>query len=163
MKDKTKSLFEPWIAKQSERVAKDIATSVKWMVDEFLAAGIPRKLGIIGFCYGGGRVLDVLAQDGGTCFGVGVSFYGTRFEPSVAGSVKASVLFIAGDNDPLCPVSVLQEIETIIGGGGSKVMIFKGRGHGFVHRPESPEEDADAEEAFLVMRNWLYNGLILNT
>lgn len=161
-KDRPKTLFEPWLARQyPERVAKDIATSVKWMVDEFLAAGISKKLVIMGFCFGGRQVLDVLAQDQGACFGIGVSFYGTRIEPSVAASVKVPVLFIAGDNDPLCPVSGLQEIEKKIG-DGSKVVIFRGRGHGFVHRPESPEEDADAEQAFMVMRNWLNNGLILN-
>ncbi|CAL5370915.1 unnamed protein product [Camellia sinensis] len=72
-------------------------------MDEFVAAGISKKLGIIGFCFGGGRLIDALAQDGGACFGIGVSFYGTRIDPSVVANIKVPVLFIVGDNDPSCP------------------------------------------------------------
>ncbi|CAN1293889.1 hypothetical protein LINPERPRIM_LOCUS22228, partial [Linum perenne] len=88
-----------WIANQDpDRIAKDIATSAKWMSDEFLAAGISKKLGLIGFCYGGGRVVEVLSK-----------------------------------------------------------------GHGFVHRPSSAEEDKDAEEAFVMLRSWLNDGLVLES
>ncbi|CAL5356362.1 unnamed protein product [Camellia sinensis] len=72
-------------------------------MDEFVAAGISKKLGIIGFCFGGGQLIDALAQDGGACFGIGVSFYGTRIDPSVVANIKVLVLFIVGDNDPSCP------------------------------------------------------------
>ncbi|OMO99532.1 hypothetical protein CCACVL1_03745 [Corchorus capsularis] len=65
---------------------------------------------------------------------------------SAASKVKVLVLFISGDNNPLCPVSVLNEFEKGTG-RGSKVVIFKGRGHAFAHRPGSPEEDVDAEQA----------------
>ncbi|CAL5420300.1 unnamed protein product [Camellia sinensis] len=64
------------------------------------SAGISKKLGIIGFCFGGGQLIDALAQDGGACFGIGVSFYGTRIDPSVVANIKVLVLFIVGDNDP---------------------------------------------------------------
>ncbi|CAL5328867.1 unnamed protein product [Camellia sinensis] len=105
-KDRPKTLFEEWLAQQTpERIAKDISTSKKWMMDEFVAVGISKKLGIIGFCFGGGRVINALAQDGGACFGIGVSFYGTRIDPSVVANIEVPVLFIAGDNDPSCPVS----------------------------------------------------------
>ncbi|CAL5366193.1 unnamed protein product [Camellia sinensis] len=107
-KDRPKTLFEEWLAQQTPaRIAKDITTSKKWMMDEFVAAGISKKLGIIGFCFGGGRLIDALAQDGGACFGIGVSFYGTRIDPSVVANMKVPVLFIVGDNDPSCPVSAL--------------------------------------------------------
>ncbi|KAF8376950.1 hypothetical protein HHK36_030321 [Tetracentron sinense] len=161
-KNRPKIEFEQWLARQqSQRVAKDIATSAKWMADEFIAAGISKKLGIIGFCFGGGRLVETLAGDQGTCFGIGVCFYGTRIDPFVAANIKIPVLFVSGDNDPLCPVTVLKDMEKSIGRGTS-VVIFKGRGHGFAHRPETPEEDGDAEEAFMVMRNWLYDGLVVN-
>ncbi|PQP93014.1 carboxymethylenebutenolidase homolog [Prunus yedoensis var. nudiflora] len=130
LEDRPKNLFDKWISEQEpQRVAKDIATSAKWMVDEFLAAGISKKLGLIGFCFGGGKV---------------------------------PILFISGDNDPLCPVNVLESTERSIG-RGSRVVVFKGRGHGFAHRPQSFEEDEDAEQAFMMMRNWLNDGLVANT
>ncbi|XVF30114.1 hypothetical protein REPUB_Repub16aG0029000 [Reevesia pubescens] len=162
-KSRPKTMLEQWLASQDpHRVANDIATSTKWLVDEFTAAGISKKLGIIGFCFGGGRVIDVLAADQGDCFSTAVSFYGTRMNPSAASKIKVPVLFILGDNDPLCPVSVLNEFEKSIG-KGSRVVIFKGRGHAFAHRPGSPEEDTDSEQAFTLMRNWLHDGLLVNS
>lgn len=161
-KDRPKAMFEQWIARQDmQRVAKDIATSTKWMVDEFIEAGISKKLGIIGFCFGGGRVIEVLARDQGACFGIGVSFYGTRMDASIASEVQVPVLFISGDNDPLCPVSLLRDMEKSIG-KGARVVVFTERGHGFAHRPASPEEDGDAEQAFTIVRNFLYDGLVVN-
>ncbi|XWS15371.1 hypothetical protein CRYUN_Cryun35bG0090900 [Craigia yunnanensis] len=100
-KDRPKTMFEQWLASQDpKRVANDIATSTKWMIDEFTAARVSKKLGIIGFCYGGGRVIDVLAADQGACFSTAVSFYGTRMDPSAAYKLKAPVLFISGDHVP---------------------------------------------------------------
>ncbi|XP_052189186.1 uncharacterized protein LOC127799305 [Diospyros lotus] len=162
-KGRPKNVFEEWLSSHSfERVAKDITASTKWMMDEFVAAGISKKLGLIGFCFGGGRVIDVLAQDEGASFGIGISFYGTRIDPSVAANIKVPVLLIAGDKDPLCPVTTLEDIKERIG-EGCRVMIFRGRGHGFAHRPESAEEDGDAEQAFMVVRNWLFDGLVVGT
>ncbi|XP_058091210.1 uncharacterized protein LOC131237457 isoform X2 [Magnolia sinica] len=159
-KDRPGTEFQSWIAEQApERVAKDIATSAKWMVDEFVAAGISKKLGIIGFCYGGGRLIETIAQDEDRYFGIAICFYGSRMDTSLAANIKIPVLFVAGDDDPLCPMNVLSEMEKKI--RGSKVVIYYGRRHGFAHRPESPEEDEDAENAFIVMRNWLHDCLVV--
>lgn len=152
-------MFEQWIEKQEpKRIAKDIATSRKWMVDQFMEAGISNKLGLIGFCFGGGKVIEELARDKGDYFEIGVSFYGTRLNQSLAFNIKVPVLFITGDNDSLCQVSVVKNIEKEI--EGSRVVLFSGRGHGFAHRPQSPEEDGDAEKAFMLARNWLNEGLV---
>lgn len=159
--NRPRSELERWISSHyPERMQKDITTSKNWMVDEFLAAGISKKLGIIGFCIGGGRVIEVLAEDRAAHFGVGVSFYGTRIDPSLGPAVKVPVLLISGDKDPLCQVSLLEELHQGI--EGSRMAIFEGRGHGFAHQPRSPEEDKDAEQAFLVMRNWLHDGLLVD-
>ncbi|XP_030468093.2 uncharacterized protein LOC115686822 [Syzygium oleosum] len=159
-KDRPKDLFEQWYARQQpDRVAKDIGTAKDWLVDELLSAGISKKLGLIGFCFGGGRVIDILAKDQSNNFGAGVSFYGTRIDKSVACNINVPVLLISGDEDPLCPVTLLRDIEKSIG-RGSRVVIFEGRGHGFAHRPNSPDEDEDAEQAFLAMRSWLHDELV---
>lgn len=159
-KERPKAVFEEWRIRQTqERIVRDIFTSAKWMVNEFAAAGISKKLGIIGFCFGGGKVIDILAEDQGVCFGIGVSFYGTRINTSAAANVKVPVLFISGDNDGLCPVDVVKDMGREI--KGSKVKVYGGRGHGFAHRPQSPEEDEDAEDAFVIMRNWVRDGLVV--
>ncbi|WJX30360.1 carboxymethylenebutenolidase [Trifolium repens] len=129
-KDQPNTLYEQWIARHNpERIAKDITAWTEWLADEFMMAGVSKKLGIIGFCFGGGRVLEVLAQD-------------------------------QGDNDPFCTVSDIKNIQTKID-RGSKVVIFPGRGHGFAHRPGSLEEDDDAEQAYVIMRDWIYENLVV--
>lgn len=159
-KDRPQALFEEWIIKQKpETEARAIFASAKWIKSEFAAAGISNKLGIIGFCYGGGRVIDILAQDQDDYFGSGVSFYGTRINSSVASKIKVPLLLITGDDDALCPIPTLEDCTKR--NEESKLVVFRGRGHGFAHRPETPEDDADAEEAFLIMRNWLHDGLLV--
>ncbi|KAL9269359.1 Carboxymethylenebutenolidase-like protein [Drosera capensis] len=64
----------------------------------------------------------------------------------------------ARDEDTLCPGDTLRKFEEVIG-RGSKAVIFNRRGHGFAHRPETLEDDADAEQAFSIMRNWFYEKL----
>ncbi|VVA94307.1 unnamed protein product [Arabis nemorensis] len=159
-KNRPESEFEEWRRGQDpDRIRQETTALTKWMVEEFAAAGMSMKLGVMGFCFGGGRVVDVLAADKNGYFSTGVSFYGTRIDSAVAGDVKVPVLFITGDKDPLCQVDGLHEIEEKIG-EGSKVVVFEGRGHGFVHRPETPEDDRDADEAFALMRNWLHHHLM---
>lgn len=151
--------LEHWLARHHpERVAKDIKLSTEWMVDEFTAAGISKKkLGVIGLCFGGGRLIETLAK--GKHFGTGVCFYGTRINASLGEDISVQVLFICGDNDPLCPVTLVSEMEKMI--EGSRAVIYAGRGHGFAHRPETLEDDRDAEDAFNVLRNWLKDRLVL--
>ncbi|KAK6115512.1 hypothetical protein DH2020_007781 [Rehmannia glutinosa] len=162
-KDRPNALLEQWISKNgSESIAKTIFASAKWMINEFAALGISKRLGIIGFCYGGGRVIDILAQDQDAYFGSAVSFYGTRIDSSVGANIKVPLLLITGENDALCPVSVLEDI-TKSNQELTKMVVFQGRDHGFVHRPQTPEEDADAEEAFMIMRNWLHDGLLVKS
>ncbi|KAK4741042.1 hypothetical protein SAY87_024630 [Trapa incisa] len=160
--DRPNSDFNRWISSHyPERMQNDITTSRDWMVDELSSAGISKKLGIIGFCLGGGRVVEALAQDQGAHFGVGVSFYGTKIDPSLGPSINVPLLSISGDEDPLCQVSHLEDLHK--GMKDSEMVIFEGRGHGFAHRPQSPEEDRDAEQAFLFMRNWLHDRLLVDT
>ncbi|KAK7382414.1 hypothetical protein VNO80_01265 [Phaseolus coccineus] len=56
---------KPWTKDRQNlgNIAEDISRWTKWLVDEFMAAGISKKLGIIGFYFGGGKVLKVVAQD----------------------------------------------------------------------------------------------------
>ncbi|KAF3774458.1 Carboxymethylenebutenolidase-like protein [Nymphaea thermarum] len=159
-KGRPEAALEEWIHKQStDRLAKDVNTCIKWMIDEFTAAGQPsEKLGIVGFCFGGGWLLKTLANDRQGNFAAGVCFYGTRLNSTLAADVTVPVLFIAGDKDPLCPTSALMDIRRSL--PGSRTVIYPGRGHGFAHRPESPEEDEDAEKAFILMRNWLHDELL---
>jgi len=157
-------VFARWLAGQAPaRVSGDIDACTRWLVDEFKAAGVSRRLGVVGFCYGGARLVEALARDadageGGRCFSAGVCFYGSRMDASLGARLAAPVLFVCGDGDPLCPVETVRELERRA--GGAMAAVYAGRGHGFAHRPQSVEEDADAEDAFNAMRGWLHDHLL---
>ncbi|KAK8946945.1 hypothetical protein KSP39_PZI006901 [Platanthera zijinensis] len=157
----TAAELEQWLARQQpETVAKDIDSSTKWLIDEFTSAGISRKFGIVGFCFGGKCLIETLAKDENSYFGTAVCFYGTRMDPSLAHHINVPVLFISGDGDPFCQATLVLEMEKRI--RGSKAVIYGGRGHGFAHRPESQEDDRDAEDAFNVSRSWLKDYLVFD-
>ncbi|RLN28416.1 uncharacterized protein C2845_PM05G37140 [Panicum miliaceum] len=156
-------VFARWLAGQAPaRVSGDIDACTRWLVDEFKAAGVSRKLGVVGFCYGGARLVEALARDADadaeSCFSAGVCFYGSRMDASLGARVAAPVLFVCGDGDPLCPVETVRELERRA--RGARAAVYAGRGHGFAHRPQSVEEDADAEDAFNAMRGWLHDHLL---
>ncbi|CAL4908348.1 unnamed protein product [Urochloa decumbens] len=151
--------FSHWLAGHAPaRVSGDIDACTRWLADEFTAAGVTRKLGVVGFCYGGGRLVELLARDAERCFSAGVCFYGSRMDASLGAAVAAPVLFVCGDGDPLCPVETVRELER--SAKGARAAVYAGRGHGFAHRPQSVEEDVDAEDAFNAMRAWLHDHLL---
>lgn len=171
-----KEEYEAWREEHAgppSRVAQDIATAAKFLSSHLVQlsqlsgadpeAGVQPRMAVLGFCFGGGRVLEELARDGERGvhrqFATGVSFYGTRMDPkAVAGKVKVPVFFVTGDEDPLCSV---EEVRGLAAGiPGSEVQVYAGRGHAFVHRPNSMDEDEDAEKAFQAARHWLHTHLL---
>ena len=124
-KDRPRSEFEEWRRKhRPQRVASDIDIFAKWILDEFSAAGLSYKLTIVGFYFGGGRLVETLARDIESHFGANVCFYGTRFDPSLNSHLKIPVSFIVGENDPLCPLDLLRQMESQL--KGSQVCIYTG-------------------------------------
>jgi dienelactone hydrolase len=71
----------------------------------------PRRLGAIGFCFGGTTVLE-LARSGAELSGV-VSFHGGLLPiiPAEPGSIRASVMVCAGADDPLNPPEQIAAFE----------------------------------------------------
>ena len=151
--------FGPWAAAHPrERIASDIVRSSEWLEEEFIAAGVSKKLGIIGFGFGARHLIETLARDKPSRFGTGICFYGTDMDTSQAQNISVPVLFISGDSDTHCPPNTVQDMAKRI--HGAKALVYADRGHGFAHRPESQEEDDDAEDAFAAARTWLHDFLV---
>lgn len=92
----------------------------------------PKKVGVIGFCMGGGLALYSAAQDS-TQIGAVAAFYGGGSpEAEAFGSNTAAILNIVGEKDAWV-MGAIQKLET-----GMAVYSFP---HEFVHYP-------DAEHAF---------------
>jgi carboxymethylenebutenolidase len=77
------------------RTVSDGATMIRWLAS---AEGGLRRVGIIGFCWGGGLV-NRLAIASGRALGAAVPFYGPAPDPSEAARVAAPMLIILAGRD----------------------------------------------------------------
>jgi len=157
----TGEAYERWRSTHTpERIAEDIDVSIAYLrnlledPDEESSSppSSPHKYAVVGFCIGGGQTIQTVARQP-TTFATAVSFYGTRIDPEVAQSIQVPLLLITGDSDPKSSVEVVKELERRV--AGSKAIVYTGRGHGFVHQPDTLEDDEAAEDAFTKMRLWL--------
>jgi dienelactone hydrolase len=94
-----------------------------------------RRLGAIGFCFGGTTVLE-LARDGAEVAGV-VSFHGglETQAPAMPGKVKASVLVCTGADDPMIPPSQVNAFEDEMRKAGAdwQLISYGGAVHSFTN------------------------------
>lgn len=93
----------------------------------------PKKLAAIGYCFGGGIVLDA-ARQGAPLAGV-VSFHGVLATktPATPGSVKTKVLVEHGDLDSMITADQVAAFKTEMDKAGAdyKFVSLKGAKHGF--------------------------------
>ena len=108
----------------------------------------PKKVGVVGWCMGGGLALSTAASS--PLFGACVSFYGRPLSESDTARIACPVLGLYGENDHGIPVAAVREFEaalqkTRVAHG---VHIYPGAGHAFFNdsRPEAynPAAAADA-------------------
>lgn len=151
--------FAPWLVKHPfERILSDTSVAA----DALRERGFGKPLGLLGFCLGGGRVLDeaALVEKGLNPAAV-VSFYGTRFDGAAVGrNLKCAVMFIAGETDPLVPVDDVHLLRKTIETSNSEmkaceILVTTGAGHAFVHRPKSDEDKADSDTFKMKAIGWM--------
>lgn len=100
----------------------------------------PERIGAIGYCFGGGVVLQ-MARDGVDLAGV-ASFHGglTTDAPAKPGAVKAKILVATGAEDKFVPPDQVEafEREMKAAGAGFRVISYPGAMHSFTN----PDADA---------------------
>ena len=133
-----------------------------WPVKVALAAGAyaldkgAASIGIVGFCMGGGQLVDVLAtapaQDeaGFAQFRGGVSFYGTRIDVDTMRQVQRPLKLLIGAEDPLIPPEQQQRLREVSDelcerGVFSDMTVFKNEGHAFAHQEGKGSDSARYE------------------
>lgn len=151
--------YEQWRSLHPpERVEKDIDSAVAWLNQELMGGSEqPEKLALVGFCFGGGRLVETLARDEEGRFGAAAFFYGTRFDPALASRIRIPLLLVVGDSDPKCTVETVRQLEQSV--PGSVALVYEGAGHAFAHRPSSFSDDAHAVDAASNLRQWLHDHL----
>ena len=99
----------------------------------------PTRMAAIGYCFGGGVVLN-MARQGVDLKGV-VSFHGdlTAAKPAQPGSVKAKILVLSGDDDPLAPPEQVEAFKQEMKAAGAdfQFVSYPGAMHAFTN----PEAD----------------------
>jgi len=100
----------------------------------------PQRVAAIGYCFGGGVVLN-MARWGVDLKGV-VSFHGdlTTVDPAKPGGVKAKILVLTGADDPFVPLKQVDVFKQEMNGAGAdfRVILYPGAKHSFTN----PEADA---------------------
>ncbi|MEO1517964.1 MAG: dienelactone hydrolase family protein [Bacteroidota bacterium] len=100
----------------------------------------PEKIGAIGYCFGGGVVLNMALQ--GADLDAVVSFHGSLPTPeSVDGSqVKANMLVCHGADDPFIPAEKVEQFRKLMDEGGVSMTFnaYEGATHSFTN-PDADE------------------------
>jgi dienelactone hydrolase len=95
----------------------------------------PTRIGAIGYCFGGGIVLE-MARAGETLRGV-VSVHGVldTAAPAKAGAVKAEVLVLTGGADPYVTKDQVDELDRELKSAGAryKIVTYPGAKHSFTN------------------------------
>jgi len=128
-----------------------------------------QKLGVIGFCWGGGAVQGLVSNF--NVFSAGVAFYGIAeqkegyknvFEP------QAPILFIFGGADQAIPKERIDALENGLKEHAKvpfNVKVYPGQPHGFAHRKKAQNfgdgDDLAQQGALNDMLDWLKTHITL--
>ncbi len=114
------------------------------------------KIGLMGFCMGGGLVLKTSLAD--ERVGAAIPFYGSPLSPDQAAKIKAPVLGIYAAQDQGIPVARVRAMEEAIATAGvpNKFKIYENAGHAFFNdsRPGGYNAEA-AKDAWREVLEWL--------
>jgi carboxymethylenebutenolidase len=132
-----------------ERVDSDIQAAYEYL--RSLPNVDPERIGVIGFCYGGGVVLRHATQN--PEIAATINLYGdTIADADGFGALAESgkpLLGIFGEEDAQIPVSEVELFDAALDEAGipNEVLIYPGVGHAFVN-PETLAEEGAAREAW---------------
>jgi carboxymethylenebutenolidase len=116
-------------------------------------AGYNGKLGVIGFCFGGGMTLSFAAANDEVL--AAVSYYGPTPEPaSVMLATKAAILGQYGGDDARVNASI-PDLEAALAGKTFEKRIYDGAGHAFNNDTGGAYNVAAAVEAWAATTDWL--------
>jgi len=123
-------------------------------IDELLRRGPGKKVGVMGFCFGGGMTWSLLAA-GEARLAAAVPFYGPLPEGANFAQAKAAVLAIYAELDARVNASRdLAEATVDRAGLVHEVRTFPGVDHAFFNETGPRYNAAAAEEAYKIVLEW---------
>ncbi|NWS04920.1 carboxymethylenebutenolidase homolog [Motacilla alba alba] len=148
--------FEDWVkTRDAGKIDKEVDVVLKYLKEQCGA----KKIGVIGFCWGGAAVQHLMLKN--PHLKTGVSLYGviSRFEDKH--SLLHPTFFIFGEKDNIIPLEQVTLLEQKLKQNCKvdyEVKIYPGQTHGFVHRKRediNPQDKPYIEEGRKDMINWL--------
>ncbi len=115
------------------------------------------KLGVIGFCFGGGMTLSFAATSDKVL--AAVPYYGPTPQPaSVMRTTKAAILAQYGADDARVNAGI-PDLEAALAGKTFEKKIYAGAGHAFNNDTGGAYNEAVAVQAWTATTNWLHKYL----
>ncbi|NXS98653.1 CMBL Carboxymethylenebutenolidase, partial [Jacana jacana] len=150
------SKFDDWLkTRDARKINKEVDAVLKYLKEQCAA----KKLGVVGFCWGGVAVCHLMMTY--PEFKAGVSLYGLIKDSDDVSNLLNPTLFIFAEKDafiPLRQVTLLEEKLKRNCKVDYEVKIYPGQTHGFVHRKRediNPQDRPYIEEGRKDMINWL--------
>jgi carboxymethylenebutenolidase len=125
-----------------EKLRQDMVNSARFLKAHELSSG---KLGVVGFCWGGG-IANFLAVALGDDLQAAVPFYGAAAASEGVGRIRAALMVQAAEDDPRVN-ALWPEFETALKAHSVNYQyhLYPGTRHGF-HNNSTPRYDQQAAE-----------------
>lgn len=136
-----------------EAAVGEIRAAISMLLGESFVAS--DKVGIIGFCMGGGLVLRTSLVEPNV--GAAIAFYGAPLEAKDVSQVKAPILGLYGAEDQGIPVEGIKMMQDALNQAGieNEIQIYEGAGHAFFNDARaSGFNKAAAEDAWTRTLAW---------
>ncbi|MEE8602114.1 dienelactone hydrolase family protein [Euzebya tangerina] len=113
-----------------DKAAMDLGGAVDFLLDH--GAVTSSKIGVVGFCMGGGFVIQLAAQQGDK-IGAAIPYYGVLQSQPDFSAITAAVLGHYAETDDFAPADKALEMGAAIreAGGQAAINIYGGTGHAF--------------------------------
>lgn len=136
----------------TENAVREIQQAMAHLIDQPFVAG--SEVGIVGFCMGGGLVLQTarVAEN----LGAGVAFYGSPLSPDQAEEVQAPILGLFGADDQGIPVDRVRAMEQGFNDAGveNEIYVYDGAGHAFFNDTRESYHSEAAQDAWQKTLAW---------
>ena len=135
---------------------KEIEQAIAYLQEQDYVSG--DKVGVVGYCMGGGLVLrTALASDD---VGAGVVYYGSPLDPAEAGEVKAPILTFVGTEDNI-PVDAIEAMHAAFTEAGIKneYEVYDGAPHAFFNDTRESYNEQAATDAWPRTLAWFHENL----
>ncbi|KAM4705819.1 carboxymethylenebutenolidase homolog isoform 1-T2 [Rhinophrynus dorsalis] len=151
-----RSTFFEWLeTRPANKVDKEVDAVLRYLKEQCHS----KKIGVIGFCWGGIVTHYLMLKY--PELKAGVAFYGLVREDCDKYNLLNPTLFIFGENDPVIPLEQVASLDQKLkehSKSDYKVKVFPKQTHGFAHRKKediNPEDKPYIEEARKDMLLWL--------